>query len=449
MKPLSSSPRLSSSPSESSFMRRTTHLSVAVCTLGALTSSAFSAQVEPHLFKKNAVPYSRFAYDVEPYGDYDLDGNGDLLVSSAAFFGPGHVQIVSGVNGRPLLTCADFDGRWWFGWAISTLDDVDNDGIMDFAVSARKVDPGDPVYKARVGAYSGATGARIWFFEAPTFDEALGFEIDSIGDQNGDGVRDLLVGSPNSSVVAQGAGAITVLSGLDGSVLRRIEGTTPSGSLGITVSRLGDVDGDGTEDYLAGASGVITSATHVGEVRTFSGTTGQVIGRVGGPSYADTVGAHCDDVGDVDGDGLPDFVMNSGSSNPFVSFGSVFVVSSSTNQILMTVRRPTLSGAGNVSLSRHAEGVGDANGDGRPDIAYGVTRNAGIGRLSKVRVVDALTGDLIFESEDLLQSAGSTVQILSRAGDLNGDGRDDVVCAIPDFVQHSPWSGVLLTYLAP
>jgi hypothetical protein len=404
---------------------------------------ALSAQQNPALFKKSAAPYGQFAYDVEPFGDHDGDGKADLLVgvpsSYASFPGQGHVQILSGVDGRPLLTTTDFDERWSFGASVVATGDVDADGITDFAVAAPKR-TGLAAINSRVGVYSGATGARVWMFEEPTPDEQFGRDMDSVGDQNGDGVRDLIVGSPNASSGAAYGGAVTVLSGVDGALIRRIAGTVANEEMGRALSRLGDFDGDGVEDFLVGVPGAAgVAGVRGGAIRVLSGATGAVLQSILGRTNGYNIGASCDAVGDVDGDGVVDFVMHSGNSNLTFPFERISVVSSRTVEVLLSVPAPT-SGF----LSRGAVGVGDANGDGRPDIAYAVT--SWVGEYTRVRVVDARTGTLIVESANVLASLGGAIQILARAGDLNGDGLDDVACALPQFSRHAPQAGALLTF---
>ena len=153
-------------------------------------------------------------------------------------------------------------------------------------------------------------------------------------------------------------------------------------------------------------------------------------------------------MGDVDGDGISDFPMNSGFANKYAAVGQIAVVSSRTGKLLMTVRSPGFS-AGITRLSRRAAGVGDADGDGRPDIAYGIIAHVGQAQVVKVRVVDALTGELTFESKNLRGVIDRPISVVARAGDLNGDGRDDVACCLYDFSVHAPLAGALMTFLAP
>ncbi|MEM9378470.1 MAG: integrin alpha [Planctomycetota bacterium] len=413
-----------------------------------IVATSASAQQDPLLFQRGSVAYAEFASDVQPFGDLDGDGRDDLLVSApssfAGFPGQGHVQIVAGDSGRVLLTRTDFGSRRTFGHSVASMGDVDGDGTGDFAVGALQR-ASDPTVDSRVAVYSGATGDRIWFVGDFTPNERLGFAMDSVGDQNGDGVRDLLVGAPAASVAAPFAGAVLVLSGTDGAVLRRIDGSSEAEQLGTTVSRLDDVNGDGVEDFLVGAPGSEgTAGSEGGEVRLLSGANGGLLRRVRGRRAFAGVGTNCDDVGDVDGDGISDFLMNSGSSNPNVAFGQIAVVSSATGGVLMTVAAPE-----GVRLSRRAAGIGDADGDGRPDIAFGLFEDPGPDGVSRIRVVDAATGDLVFESRNLLRPVGGFIRVVARAGDGDRDGGADVACAVPAFSRNAPRAGALLVFGLP
>ena len=78
---------------------------------------------------------------------------------------------------------------------------------------------------------------------------------DGAGDINGDGYVDLLVGFSEDNTNGYGSGAVKVFSGLDGSLLYYLRGEASSMDFGDSVSGVGDVNGDGINDFIVGAPG--------------------------------------------------------------------------------------------------------------------------------------------------------------------------------------------------
>ena len=103
---------------------------------------------------------------------------------------------------------------------------------------------------------------------------ALGFAVDDVGDVNADGIPDQIVGNPGDSTVASHAGAATVYSGANGAVLFVVYGVQDEQYLGHNVSGAGDLNADGTPDFLVGA--VQFGKRGEGQVKAYSGLDGSV-----------------------------------------------------------------------------------------------------------------------------------------------------------------------------
>lgn len=73
-----------------------------------------------------------------------------------------------------------------FGWEMEDVGDVDGDGAGDFAVSA-PTNNGGGTQAGRIYIYSGATGAQLFAFSGQASNQ-LGIDMDVLGDVNGDGV---------------------------------------------------------------------------------------------------------------------------------------------------------------------------------------------------------------------------------------------------------------------
>ncbi|HVS10818.1 MAG TPA: integrin alpha, partial [Planctomycetota bacterium] len=161
-----------------------------------------------------------FGYALADAGDVDGDGVRDLLVGAPDFpqssghdsGTPGSVYLFSGASGAQLLHVTGDNPNDMFGTAVAGLDDVDGDSIEDFAVGAVGYD-GAAANGGLVRLISGASGATIWSAAEAQVDAGFGARLARIGDLDGDGFADLIVGAPRFDGPTVDAGAAFVLSG--------------------------------------------------------------------------------------------------------------------------------------------------------------------------------------------------------------------------------------------
>lgn len=178
-----------------------------------------------------------------------------------------------------------------FGQTVAALGDIDGDGFTDFAASATIggifVGGGGIVY-----LFSGRTASMIRSISDGAWE--FGTSMAAVGDMNEDGVPDLLVGSPRYGAdpidnTGDPLGRAYVYSGADGSILRTLEGTTPSGDFGRVVARLVNGDGDSISDLVVGAPGAL--AELAGQVFIFAGADGSLLHTLSGAGAGDRFGA--------------------------------------------------------------------------------------------------------------------------------------------------------------
>jgi hypothetical protein len=107
-------------------------------------------------------------------------------------------------------------------------------------------------WMGRVYAYAGATGALLWKVDGSSPSAGVGYSLSPLGDVNGDGRPDIVAGAGYDEAHARYGGSVSVLSGADGAELSRAYGQF-EWRLGWAVAGLGDLDRNGRLEFLVGA----------------------------------------------------------------------------------------------------------------------------------------------------------------------------------------------------
>ncbi|HKB17007.1 MAG TPA: integrin alpha, partial [Planctomycetota bacterium] len=339
------------------------------------------------------------AGDVDGDGVPDIvAGAPEAFVPLGVFNTAGRARVFSGASGAPLFSFAGTDPDENLGWSVAGAGDLNGDGASEFLVGAPFASLGLlGTNGGRVSLHSGATGAALSVFDGNVDGERSGFALAVAGDVNGDGIPDAIAGSPYARVgLAQGAGRARVLSGTNGAVLLELSGSNAGDRFGWSAAGGEDLDGDGVPDMVIGAPNADPSGlADAGQVVVRSGSGGGPVLTVDGTAAFGTFAYSVAFAGDVNGDGIPDLAAGApgvgGSGAP--GAGAARILSGADGSTLLVV-----SGvATNERLGRSVAGIGDVDGDGVPDFAAGAPNASpsGLSSAGAARVFSGANGALL------------------------------------------------------
>jgi hypothetical protein len=408
---------------------------LAVATLTLCATAAATAQTSLHLLWGNA-DGDRFGAAVSAAGDVNHDGYDDVVVGSpfhdTAGNDAGRAQVFSGFDGAVLWTFDGESNRDWLGYSVCGGFDIDQDGYDDLIIGEPRADSG-ATGAGSVLVYSGMDASLLHRWDGEDFGDELGYAVDCAGDVNADGYPDVVAGMPFDNDNSIDSGAARVYSGLDGSLLHELFGNPTRDWFGIAVSGAGDVDDDGYDDVLVGATQGFNSAG-TGYARVFSGRDGSVLHSFLGDQLDDRFGISVAAAGNVDGDRFPDLVVGAALSDQNGSnSGMVRVFSGLDGRVIYEF---TGDQAGD-QLGWVADGR-DLNGDARAELLLGANQGLGTGY---IRVYSGRTGQelLTFVGSCCLHQSLGTA--LAFAGDVNGDGLQDLLLGDPTHVSSGATRG--------
>ncbi|MBT8485892.1 MAG: hypothetical protein HKO59_07065 [Phycisphaerales bacterium] len=314
-----------------------------------------------------------------------------------------------------------------FGFAAANAGDVNGDGVDDMIVGAPYNDD-NGTNAGRVYVISGLTGEVLYSRRGGHPGNRLGWSVSGAGDVNGDGYDDFIGGAP---YYADKRGRARVYSGADGSTLYILKGRRTGDRFGWSVSGGVDVDNDGRDDLIVGAPYNDDGPSNGGQAYAYSGRTGDKLGSIKGENGGDLLGWSVAALGRANSDSYADFIAGApkhddGGSNR----GKVYVVSGRNFSVLYDIRGKR---AGD-QFGRAVAAAGRVDSDGRDDFVVGAPYFDNGARTSAGRV-EVYAGR---DGERLWAKSGSAAGdrlgwAVAGAGDINGDGRADVLVGAPWF----------------
>ncbi len=313
---------------------------------------------------------------------------------------------------------------------VAGAGDMDGDGIPELIVGAPWASPGGNSAAGTAFVYSGATGALLYRFDGANSGDFLGVSVSGAGDVDGDGFADVIIGAQNTSLSGfTRGGSAYVYSGATGAQLFRFDGSATADVLGASVAGAGDVDGDGLDDLLVGATGVSQPSTQLntGAAYVFSGADGSVLHVFYGQGDEDRFGSAVASAGDVDADGVPDILAGAFLADNGIALrtaGAAYVYSGATGQLLYEFLGQEHGGL----LGQAVAGAGDVDGDGHADFIIAEPQADVSGRVDagSVFVHSGRDGSVLYRLDGDRDSIriGSAV---AGPGDVDGDGYPDLL----------------------
>ena len=377
---------------------------------------------------------AEFGWSVSGAGDVNGDGFDDVVVGAhfytstlpgtslgvrgAAYVFLGSAAGITGsgtTNAHASIFGPVIDSR--LGHTVSSAGDVNGDGFGDIILGMPRLGipfpcsvATPPTCNIPINDSQGAGGSALIFHGSAAgitgsfiedadhlilpypsgqpvlTSQQLGADVAAAGDVNNDGFDDVIIGAIDYDVIFHGSVA-GILGTHPGNADTRIS-SDASISIGALVSGAGDVDGDGFDDVLLGATAL--NPVSRGVVLLYTGSASGIIGT--GPADAETtivgedaslgLGVRFSDAGDIDGDGFADIIVGGrgylgglnqeGVAYIFRGSASGLIVSSAPNAYVRL--EPGQSGAtlrGN-KFGFDVSGAGDINGDGFSDVLMGL-----------------------------------------------------------------------------
>ncbi len=401
-------------------------------------------------------------------GDVNGDGLDDYLVAAPyndlAGSSAGVVYLVHGPGlAGGLLSSANASlygeaASDLLGWGLTGLGDTDGDGFDDFALGSysaniSNTDDGAAYIVYGPVSLSGyyvdyVADGMYWGAYAGSY---AGYDLSSAGDHNADGYADLIVGAPYDSWDGSYSGRAWVVQG----PLTGVESLAGSPEISPEVGDydyLGyasagvDLTGDGQSDVaLSAPNANVGTLSYGGVVYVFDGPitgdltagTSTATARITAVTDGQFLGSDLSG-GDIDGDGYNDLLIGAtnsqSTSGSYVGGAYVVLGPVTTSGSVGSLAHARI--LGRTSYGNFGESVelsGDYDGDGNADLLIGSSGDTGLSSYEGANwvfygpVTGALTANANYGARLGGNNASDAMSQGRSAGDVDGDGYDDVI----------------------
>lgn len=403
--------------------------------------------------------FAHFGMSVSTAGDFNGDGYSDIIVGNPDF------NVFVGINpindaGMFLIYFGSETGissyMFKFGDEVSgklgksvfTAGDVNGDGYSDVIVGKNSTI--DAVYRGVVEVYHGydfdsENNASLELNHPPDWSadlsssiivDGFGDAVSTAGDVNGDGFADVVIGAKSFYVDGSFVGGAFLyhgsLSGLESNYAWMVEGSQDIGLYGNSVGIAGDVNGDGYSDIIVGES----EFNSKGKAYIYYGSLNGMIDNDPEELYGTQIGSEAgtsvSTAGDLNGDGYSDIIIGVPEyDNGLQSEGAAFVYYGSNDGIDQANKLILEGNQENANFGSAVSTAGDVNGDGFDDVIVGIPgKIIGQDKVGAVYLFQGSSNGLLTTPLNMIygdQANSNYGSEISTAGDVNGDGYADII----------------------
>ncbi|MCP5062882.1 MAG: T9SS type A sorting domain-containing protein [Ignavibacteriae bacterium] len=409
------------------------------------------AQLVQSFIEENITGNTQFGYSVSNAGDVNDDGYADVIVGAYGYDSDGSAYIYFGGNSQSETADIILYGNGGsFGFSVSGAGDINNDGFDDVIVGAYSYNSST----GRVYVYYG--GNKMDQFYDIVLDggdtiDRFGRSVSKAGDVNGDGYDDIIVGAHAYKEYKGRAFIYFGNNNMDDIADVTMIGEVNSYEFGYSVSNAGDVNNDGYDDVIVGAHEAYSSYgaayLYLGGNFMNDSIDAIMIGEEKGGLFGRSVSG----AGDVNNDGFSDVIIGAASHDFYTGSGRAYIYYGGIKLYYAGIKRKkvadiTLMGDGDdTSFGFSVSNAGDVNGDGYDDVivgAFGYNTSVEAAYIYYGgRTLDS-SADVILKGEVDNSNFGYSV---SSAGDVNKDGYDDVIIGASQY----PPNGKAYIYSGP
>jgi hypothetical protein len=398
--------------------------------------------------------YAHFGASVAGAGDVNGDGFSDVIVGAPDYdngqYGEGRAYVYhgsgTGLSSTPNWTAESDQEYASFGSPVAAAGDVNGDGYDDVIVGVYHFDNGQSLEgRAFVyhGSGTGLSSTPDWTVESNQRYAFLGRSVAGAGDVNGDGFDDVIVGADGFDHDVSNEGRVLAFYGSAAGLSATPDWTVYSGQrearLGMFVAGAGDVNADGFGDVIVAADQYDDGQRDEGHAFVYLGSSSGLAATPVWTAQRDVpeehFGVSVAGAGDVNGDGYDDVIV--GAEEDLTDEAHAFVYHGSATGPSQAADWAAQANQEGAEFAASVSGAGDLNGDGYDEVLVGAPRfNNGQSDEGRVFAYCGSPMGLGLGScwqREFNQARSHLGVSVAAAGDVDGDGRAEVIAGADEY----------------
>lgn len=420
----------------------------------------------PYLLESNQAG-AEVGYSVSSAGDINGDGFSDVAIGAprydngqndegAVFV---HLGSAKGIKPLPAVLLERNQPEAHFGSSLALAGDINGDTYSDLVAGAGEFDQGQLNEGAAFVFYGSQLGIKLNQVAVVEINQAMakfGSSVTGAGDVNADGFNDVLIGAPfYDQGEADEGGAFLFLGSAQGlaNIPTVIQGNQPEAHMGSALASAGDLNGDGYSDIIIGAPHYDKLFSDRGLVSIHFGSAGGINTslEITGDQMEENFGRSVACAGDVNGDSYADIMIGSRFHGKGPANEGAVILYAGFAAGVNTKPLSVLKGSqANAFLGQSLASAGDINGDGFSDLIVGAhlydkaQNNEGAVMIwhGSASGLDTAVASSLYSA----QPESAFGYAVSAAGDVDGDGYDDILVGAPHYDNGQSEEGVAFLF---